>query len=169
MEASLYLNVSFLLPCFIPFFTSFSSLFSPLSSLLSLNYLVTLLCWSIYMFNTFILLYFLSPIVWSFWNFSFYLIKILCCFAIFGGLLESHFLSRNTGPHLCDAWTFLWYLSPLFPGICNIFHISGYDTQTIVDNNGKTEYGLFQINNKLWCRDNQIQSRNICDISCDSE
>ncbi|XP_036315204.1 alpha-lactalbumin [Pipistrellus kuhlii] len=51
--------------------------------------------------------------------------------------------------------------------ICNIFHVSGFDTQTIVNNNGKTEYGLFQINNKLWCRDNQIQSKNICDISCD--
>ncbi|KAK2503974.1 hypothetical protein MC885_004869 [Smutsia gigantea] len=52
--------------------------------------------------------------------------------------------------------------------ICTIFHISGYDTQTIVNNSGSTEYGLFQINNKLWCRDNQNpQSRNICDISCD--
>ncbi|KAM8804038.1 alpha-lactalbumin [Rhynchonycteris naso] len=52
--------------------------------------------------------------------------------------------------------------------ICTIFHSSGYDTQTIVNNNGRTEYGLFQINNKLWCKDNEIlQSRNICDISCD--
>uniref|UniRef100_A0A9L0JKG9 Lactose synthase B protein n=1 Tax=Equus asinus TaxID=9793 RepID=A0A9L0JKG9_EQUAS len=51
--------------------------------------------------------------------------------------------------------------------ICTIFHSSGYDTQTIVKNNGKTEYGLFQINNKMWCRDNQIlPSRNICGISC---
>ncbi|XP_049738980.1 alpha-lactalbumin [Elephas maximus indicus] len=52
---------------------------------------------------------------------------------------------------------------------CTIFHISGYDTQTIVNNNGSTEYGLFQISNKYWCRDHQIpQSRNICDISCDN-
>ncbi|XP_016056555.1 PREDICTED: alpha-lactalbumin [Miniopterus natalensis] len=52
--------------------------------------------------------------------------------------------------------------------ICNVFHISGYDTETVVKNNGRTEYGLFQINNKLWCRDNQIpHSRNICGISCD--
>ncbi|NP_999525.1 alpha-lactalbumin precursor [Sus scrofa] len=51
--------------------------------------------------------------------------------------------------------------------ICTIFHISGYDTKTIVHDNGSTEYGLFQINNKLWCRDNQIQSKNICGISCD--
>ncbi|KAM9230575.1 alpha-lactalbumin [Dugong dugon] len=52
--------------------------------------------------------------------------------------------------------------------ICTIFHISGYDTQTMVDNNGSTEYGLFQISNTYWCRDHQIpQSKNICDISCD--
>ncbi|ELK08414.1 alpha-lactalbumin [Pteropus alecto] len=52
--------------------------------------------------------------------------------------------------------------------ICTIFHSSGYDTETIINNNGKREYGLFQINNKLWCRDNRkLQSRNICDISCD--
>ncbi|XP_004778979.1 alpha-lactalbumin [Mustela lutreola] len=52
--------------------------------------------------------------------------------------------------------------------ICTIFHTSGYDTQTIVNNNGSTEYGLFQINNKVWCKDNKIlQSRNICNISCD--
>uniref|UniRef100_A0A8D1M0I0 Alpha-lactalbumin n=1 Tax=Sus scrofa TaxID=9823 RepID=A0A8D1M0I0_PIG len=53
--------------------------------------------------------------------------------------------------------------------ICTIFHISGYDTKTIVHDNGSTEYGLFQINNKIWCRDNQIQSKNICGISCDSD
>uniref|UniRef100_A0A8C4FHI1 Alpha-lactalbumin n=1 Tax=Catagonus wagneri TaxID=51154 RepID=A0A8C4FHI1_9CETA len=51
--------------------------------------------------------------------------------------------------------------------ICTIFHISGYDTNTIVHNRDSTEYGLFQISNKIWCRDNQIQSKNICGISCD--
>ncbi|XP_029810223.1 alpha-lactalbumin [Suricata suricatta] len=57
---------------------------------------------------------------------------------------------------------------PLSEWLCTIFHTSGYDTQAIVNNNGITEYGLFQINNKLWCRDNQIlQSKNICGISCD--
>ncbi|EHB00559.1 Alpha-lactalbumin [Heterocephalus glaber] len=52
--------------------------------------------------------------------------------------------------------------------ICIIFHISGYDTQTIIRNNGNTEYGLFQINDKDFCDSSQnLQSRNICDISCD--
>nr|WOY07768.1 alpha-lactalbumin [Vicugna pacos]WOY07769.1 alpha-lactalbumin [Lama glama] len=52
--------------------------------------------------------------------------------------------------------------------ICIIFHMSGYDTETVVSNNGNREYGLFQINNKIWCIDNEnLQSRNICDISCD--
>nr|CDM98850.1 TPA: lysozyme G [Procavia capensis] len=52
--------------------------------------------------------------------------------------------------------------------ICTVFHSSAFDTQAIVNNSDSTEYGLFQISNKLWCRDHQIpQSRNICGISCD--
>ncbi|XP_075409417.1 alpha-lactalbumin [Tenrec ecaudatus] len=52
--------------------------------------------------------------------------------------------------------------------ICIIFHMSGCDTQTIINYNGSTTYGLFQISNKFWCRDNQFpQSWDICDISCD--
>ncbi|XP_055973877.1 alpha-lactalbumin [Sorex fumeus] len=51
--------------------------------------------------------------------------------------------------------------------ICVIFHISGYDSQTVLNNNGSTEYGLFQISNKSWCRDNKFpESENICNISC---
>uniref|UniRef100_A0A8C2NHQ7 Alpha-lactalbumin n=1 Tax=Capra hircus TaxID=9925 RepID=A0A8C2NHQ7_CAPHI len=53
--------------------------------------------------------------------------------------------------------------------VCTAFHTSGYDTQAIVQNNDSTEYGLFQINNKIWCKDDQNpHSRNICNISCDS-
>ncbi|XP_004692585.1 PREDICTED: alpha-lactalbumin [Condylura cristata] len=53
--------------------------------------------------------------------------------------------------------------------ICIIFHSSGCDTQAVVSNNGTTEYGLFQISNKFWCRDNQnLDSENLCDISCDN-
>uniref|UniRef100_A0A8C8Z1B7 Alpha-lactalbumin n=1 Tax=Prolemur simus TaxID=1328070 RepID=A0A8C8Z1B7_PROSS len=52
--------------------------------------------------------------------------------------------------------------------ICTLFHASAYDTQAIVENEGSTEYGLFQISNKHWCRSDQIpESRNICGISCD--
>lgn len=91
--------------------------------------------------------------------------------AIFGDWLESLFLSGNTGPHLCYTWTSLWILFFVFlSGVCTAFHTSGYDTQAIVQNNDSTEYGLFQINNKIWCKDDQNpHSRNICNISCDSE
>ncbi|XP_069891184.1 alpha-lactalbumin [Dipodomys merriami] len=52
---------------------------------------------------------------------------------------------------------------------CIIFHTSGFDTQTIIKNNGSTEYGLFQISNNFWCKSHQIpQSRNICNITCES-
>lgn len=54
--------------------------------------------------------------------------------------------------------------------VCTAFHTSGYDTQAIVQSNDSTEYGLFQINNKIWCKDDQNpHSRNICNVSCDSE
>ncbi|ELV10891.1 Alpha-lactalbumin [Tupaia chinensis] len=52
--------------------------------------------------------------------------------------------------------------------ICTIFHTSGFDTQAKVSNNGSTEYGLFQISNKHWCKSEQIpQSKNICNIPCE--
>ncbi|KAM5289232.1 alpha-lactalbumin [Ctenodactylus gundi] len=52
--------------------------------------------------------------------------------------------------------------------ICIIFHMTGYDTQTIVKNNGSRDYGLFQISDKDWCESSQSpQSRNLCGISCD--
>nr|Q9TSR4.1 RecName: Full=Alpha-lactalbumin; AltName: Full=Lactose synthase B protein; Flags: Precursor [Bos grunniens]AAF06793.1 alpha-lactalbumin [Bos grunniens] len=52
--------------------------------------------------------------------------------------------------------------------VCTTFHTSGYDTQAIVQNNDSTEYGLFQINNKIWCKDDQNpHSSDICNISCD--
>ncbi|KFO33445.1 Alpha-lactalbumin [Fukomys damarensis] len=52
--------------------------------------------------------------------------------------------------------------------ICIIFHISSYDTQTIVKNNGNMEYGLFQISDKDFCESSwTLQSSNTCDISCD--
>ncbi|CAO2601040.1 Lalba [Lemmus lemmus] len=53
---------------------------------------------------------------------------------------------------------------------CVIFHSSGYDTQAKVNNKGGTEYGLFQISNKHWCKSSEVpESENICDISCDGE
>lgn len=59
-------------------------------------------------------------------------------------------------------------LSP--SGTCVIFHSSGYDTQAKVNNKGGTEYGLFQISNKHWCKSSEVpESENICDIPCDSE
>lgn len=59
-------------------------------------------------------------------------------------------------------------LSP--SGTCVLFHTSGYDSQAMVKNNGSTEYGLFQISNRNWCKSSEFpKSENICDISCDSE
>ncbi|XP_021073039.1 alpha-lactalbumin [Mus pahari] len=51
---------------------------------------------------------------------------------------------------------------------CVLFHTSGYDTQAVVRDNGSTEYGLFQISNRFWCKSSEFpESENICGISCD--
>ncbi|XP_003793632.1 alpha-lactalbumin [Otolemur garnettii] len=52
--------------------------------------------------------------------------------------------------------------------MCTLFHTSAFNTGAIVQNDGSTEYGLFQISDKLWCKSKQTpHSRNICGISCD--
>lgn len=59
-------------------------------------------------------------------------------------------------------------LSP--SGACVLFHTSGYDTEAVVKDNDSTEYGLFQISDRFWCKSREFpQSENICGISCDSE
>ncbi|XP_055482781.1 alpha-lactalbumin [Psammomys obesus] len=56
----------------------------------------------------------------------------------------------------------------LLEWICILFHTSGYDTKAVVKNEDATEYGLFQISNKFWCKSSEIpESQNICGISCD--
>ncbi|NP_001075521.1 alpha-lactalbumin isoform X1 [Oryctolagus cuniculus] len=53
--------------------------------------------------------------------------------------------------------------------ICTLFHTSGLDTKITVNNNGSTEYGIFQISDKLWCVSKQNpQSKNICDTPCEN-
>ncbi|XP_040844420.1 alpha-lactalbumin isoform X2 [Ochotona curzoniae] len=57
---------------------------------------------------------------------------------------------------------------PMSEWICTLFHTSGLDTQITVNNNDSTEYGIFQISDKLWCKSKQNpRSRNICDIACE--
>ncbi|XP_021514423.1 alpha-lactalbumin [Meriones unguiculatus] len=56
----------------------------------------------------------------------------------------------------------------LLEWICILFHTSGYDTEAVLKNEDATEYGLFQISNKFWCKSSEIpESQNICGISCD--
>lgn len=81
------------------------------------------------------------------------------------------FSSGNLVPQLRCYCKSLWTIFLLSPsGTCVIFHSSGYDTQAKVNNKGGTEYGLFQISNKHWCKSSEVpESENICDISCDGE
>uniref|UniRef100_A0A8C5QWX2 lysozyme n=1 Tax=Leptobrachium leishanense TaxID=445787 RepID=A0A8C5QWX2_9ANUR len=53
--------------------------------------------------------------------------------------------------------------------ICLIKHTSGFNTRLIKKNakNKSADFGIFQINNKLWCKDTKTRgSKNKCKISC---
>ncbi|XP_074076818.1 alpha-lactalbumin [Macrotis lagotis] len=50
---------------------------------------------------------------------------------------------------------------------CTIFHSTGFSTHNKVDNNGNTEYGIFQISNNGWCAEKQEDvAKSVCGIHC---
>ncbi|XP_027700245.1 alpha-lactalbumin isoform X2 [Vombatus ursinus] len=56
---------------------------------------------------------------------------------------------------------------PLPELICTMFHISGFDTQTEVNNNSNKEHGIFQISNNGWCAEKQEDvAKSVCGILC---
>ncbi|XP_007577315.1 PREDICTED: lysozyme C-like isoform X1 [Poecilia mexicana] len=51
--------------------------------------------------------------------------------------------------------------------VCLTQHESGFDTSTTNRNrDGSTDYGIFQINSRWWCRDSGVSSSNGCNINC---
>ncbi|XP_042303560.1 lysozyme C-like [Sceloporus undulatus] len=54
--------------------------------------------------------------------------------------------------------------------MCMIYHESGYDTKAVKRPNqdGTVNYGLFQINSRLWCSDGKNKSANNCKSSCNA-
>ncbi|XP_032746694.1 LOW QUALITY PROTEIN: lysozyme C-like [Rattus rattus] len=54
--------------------------------------------------------------------------------------------------------------------ICLAKWASGFDTKATKYNHedGSTNYGIFQINSRYWCKDNKTQeSKNFCRVSCE--
>ncbi|XP_076139400.1 lysozyme C-like [Alosa pseudoharengus] len=59
--------------------------------------------------------------------------------------------------------------SHFFPGMCLIEHESQYESEAKGPKNddGSTDYGIFQINNNFWCKDPNFDGRaNGCGVSC---
>ncbi|CAL4062130.1 unnamed protein product, partial [Meganyctiphanes norvegica] len=55
--------------------------------------------------------------------------------------------------------------------VCIANHRKSFNTQEIISNeDGSKVYGLFEINNKLWCEDNDNDPsfNNICNMPCSS-
>ncbi|XP_004604024.2 lysozyme C, milk isozyme-like [Sorex araneus] len=52
--------------------------------------------------------------------------------------------------------------------VCMAKHESDLNTKALNDKNsdGTIDYGIFQVNNKWWCKDNKRQSKNACNIAC---
>ncbi|EPQ14649.1 Lysozyme C, milk isozyme [Myotis brandtii] len=55
--------------------------------------------------------------------------------------------------------------------VCMAEHESSFDTRAFNgrNSNGSSDYGIFQINNKWWCKDNKHPSKNACNIMCSSK
>ncbi|CAD7088849.1 unnamed protein product [Hermetia illucens] len=51
--------------------------------------------------------------------------------------------------------------------VCLVQHESSFNTAAVgaLNSNGTRDYGLFQINNKYWCKGN-ISSYNECNVAC---
>lgn len=56
-------------------------------------------------------------------------------------------------------------------GVCVAEHESNFNTGAFNEKNadGSSDYGLFQLNNKWWCKDNKYPSANACNKMCSSK
>ncbi|XP_048348002.1 lysozyme C-like isoform X2 [Sphaerodactylus townsendi] len=51
--------------------------------------------------------------------------------------------------------------------VCLAYFSSGFNTAKVTHNSdGSSEYGIFQINSRLWCSDSHSTTKDLCDISC---
>ena len=54
--------------------------------------------------------------------------------------------------------------------MCLIFSESSYNTLLTNDNvDGSKDYGLFQINDRYWCKTAGKRSKNVCGLNCNGE
>ncbi|KAM3848168.1 lysozyme C, milk isozyme-like [Vipera latastei] len=52
--------------------------------------------------------------------------------------------------------------------VCMAYHESHYDTKAVspINDNGSRDYGIFQINSRYWCNNNQGRTANGCNKPC---
>ncbi|KAK9407478.1 lysozyme C milk isozyme-like [Crotalus adamanteus] len=51
--------------------------------------------------------------------------------------------------------------------ICMAYHESGFKTHAVnINDNGSRDYGIFQINSRYWCNNNQGRTKNGCRKPC---
>ncbi|XP_019517771.1 PREDICTED: lysozyme C, milk isozyme-like [Hipposideros armiger] len=97
---------------------------------------------------------------------SILIIPILSCFfaAYNAKVFSKCELARKLKAHGMDGF----YDYSLANWVCMAEHESGFNTEAFNGKNsdGTSDYGIFQINNKWWCKDNTRSSKNACNIMC---
>ncbi|KAM5251202.1 LOW QUALITY PROTEIN: lysozyme C, milk isozyme-like [Hipposideros larvatus] len=101
---------------------------------------------------------------------SILIIPILSCFfaAYNAKVFSKCELARKLKAHGMDGFYDNYSLANW---VCMAEHESGFNTEAFNGKNsdGTRDYGIFQINNKWWCKDNTRSSKNACNIICNSK
>uniref|UniRef100_A0A8C6TQG2 lysozyme n=1 Tax=Neogobius melanostomus TaxID=47308 RepID=A0A8C6TQG2_9GOBI len=89
---------------------------------------------------------------------------LLCAVAVQGKVFERCEWARLLKRSGMDNY----YGVSLKDWVCLTEHESNYNTKAInnINTDGSTDYGIFQINSRYWCRDGGVNSANGCGISC---
>ncbi|XP_053150709.1 sperm acrosome membrane-associated protein 3-like isoform X2 [Hemicordylus capensis] len=93
------------------------------------------------------------------------LIPIVACFVV---KVRSKIFSRCELALIMQRWGLDGYEGyNLADWVCLAYFTSGFNTAAVTHNSdGSSEYGIFQINSRLWCSDHHSQTKDLCDLSC---
>ncbi|XP_036154900.1 lysozyme C, milk isozyme-like [Myotis myotis] len=94
------------------------------------------------------------------------IISLLSCFfaAYNAKVFSKCELARQLKAHGMDGF----HGYSLANWVCMAEHESSFNTRAFNgrNSNGSSDYGIFQLNNQWWCKDNKFPSENACNIMC---
>ncbi|XP_007516304.1 alpha-lactalbumin [Erinaceus europaeus] len=96
-------------------------------------------------------------------------ILLLSVFSYFFAAYEARIWSRCELAHYLKTSGLAAYSGyDLAHWICLIQHQSNFNTRTLIKRNsdGSSDYGLFQLNSRRWCKESNYSSTNTCNTAC---